>query len=337
LSSGLRAEYNNEYYANLAVSVITRGIEEKRNELRGKIQAFQNKPYPDYDIAAAVTDAVKYDGSCNIVNGLELANEAIQRLNEPGRDAMNRALLKNKLTSALASSDTDELKKLKTNLDALSIHTDALFNNFTHVAGITSGTTYQSVYNSGNILAGGSSANAALTLGTLLGALHTLETEATERVKASVSPGVTPSAATITAAISAALQTLSAAISADFSGTGTFSCFTEAKEIAVELAKKQSALALAKRASPEVRTAQDELEDALVLTQQFAEKLRRYTQTAVEFKTDRLKQLDTINEPKTDSQKLIKTIQADWTKEQLVKGIGDARRCKPKAPKEPPG
>jgi hypothetical protein len=110
MTSGLRAEYNNEFYSNLAISVIIRGITEKRRSLREDLEhKQQTTSYDRYDIAAAIRDAVEFDAACNVVNGLETANEAVQRLNEPGRDAMNRALLKQSLTNALAKGDVQAI------------------------------------------------------------------------------------------------------------------------------------------------------------------------------------------------------------------------------------
>jgi hypothetical protein len=205
-SSGLRAEYNNEYYANLAISVITRGIEEKRNELRSKIQSIQQSEYGNYDIATAVADAVKYDASCNIVNGLEQANEAIQRLNEPGRDAMNRALLKDRLGRALSTGDTKDLQKLKTSLDELNIDTQSLLSSFTTLkvgGGYTANS--QSTYPAQPAMV---SADAAQALANINRSFAGLEQDMLATVKASIDELGTPTVNTLTASITAALGTV---------------------------------------------------------------------------------------------------------------------------------
>lgn len=109
LVSGWRAEYNNEYYSNMAVSVITRAIEERRGMLREQLAQAQLRPYTTYDVATAVADAVRYDASCNIVVGLEQANEALARLQDPGRDAINKALAKNMVARAISIGDDKAL------------------------------------------------------------------------------------------------------------------------------------------------------------------------------------------------------------------------------------
>lgn len=113
-TSGSRAEYNTEYFSNLSISLIVRSIQDSRTGLREQIVQKQHQlNYDSYDVAAAVAEAVRYDAACNIINGLEHANEAVQRLQEPGRDAVGRALLKDKLNQAIDSGDLTQIDKYK--------------------------------------------------------------------------------------------------------------------------------------------------------------------------------------------------------------------------------
>ena len=114
ISSGSRAEYNTEYFSNLSINLIVRSIQDSRTGLREQIVQKQNElNYTRYDVAAAVSEAIRYDAACNIINGLEHANEAVQRLQEPGREAVGRALLKDKLNQAINSGDPTEIDKYK--------------------------------------------------------------------------------------------------------------------------------------------------------------------------------------------------------------------------------
>lgn len=130
--SGVRAEYNNEYFANLAVSVITRGIAQRRGAELQQLQLKQRQQYERYDIAAAVADAVHYDAQCNVVVGLEEANEAISKVAEPGADAINRALVRSQLTRALATGDSNHLKSLVDSLGALGVDTGPLVSGLVY-------------------------------------------------------------------------------------------------------------------------------------------------------------------------------------------------------------
>ena len=333
--SGLRAEYNNEYYANLAISVITRGIEEKRNEMRAQLQNKQRMDYGSYDIAAAVADAVKYDSSCNIVNGLELANEAIQRLNEPGRDAMNRALLKDRVGRALSTGDTTELKKLKTGLDELQIDTQSLLSGFTSypVPSIYATNHSQSIYPAQPAMV---SADAAQALANINRSFAGLEQELLATVNASIDELGTPSVNTITASITAVLGSISSAYSNSISGDSTAtSCFVEAAGLVSVLASKQAAVQLAKARGDGLRAAQDSLDLQMGVVSIFARKLHRHEQVVREFAEAQLKNLRSsmpaIRAPKAaiDSAILkIDTQISSWTVDALQKSVGDLLACK---------
>lgn len=115
LFSGVRAEYNQSYYANLAAFVIVKGIEERQKEVLERIQRMgQNTTIENYTVEAAVKDAVYFDGLCGVVAGLEQASDAIRLYSDPGIDTVNRVLLKTRRTRLLlndASTDVADLKK----------------------------------------------------------------------------------------------------------------------------------------------------------------------------------------------------------------------------------
>lgn len=113
ISSGTRAEFNTEYLGNLTVSVVVKAIEQSRTEMRAEIQRLQNTNYANYDISSALADAVRYDASCSVISGMEAANEAVQRMQEPGRQAVARALLSDQVNRALSSGKSEDLKNLE--------------------------------------------------------------------------------------------------------------------------------------------------------------------------------------------------------------------------------
>jgi hypothetical protein len=115
--SGVRGEFNDSYYANLATSVIIRGIEESRAEARQKVREQANMSATKYSMAAAINDAIVFDGLCSVAVGLDKANEALTKLADPGLDAMNRAMLKTSVSNRIARREFDgldeDLKKLE--------------------------------------------------------------------------------------------------------------------------------------------------------------------------------------------------------------------------------
>lgn len=85
LFSGLRSEYNQSYYSNLAAHVIVQGIELRQNRLKKElIDGRQNRTIADYSMEAAISDAIVIDGNCSAVAGLIEAQESIREVENPG-------------------------------------------------------------------------------------------------------------------------------------------------------------------------------------------------------------------------------------------------------------
>lgn len=329
LASGVRAEYNNEYYANLAVSVITKAIDEKRKELRLQLQAAQAQPYDRYDIAAAVADGVRYDASCNIVNGLEQANEALQRLNEPGRDAINRALLKDRLARALASGDVNAVGEFNKLAAALNIEASSLL-----VSGMPlatgdallrggSGSAYDATRGTDVV------ATAAQSFGRIERTLKLLEDD----LVGVIGDKATPAAVT---ALTTALKSLRAALGMQFSdkeGATAFGCFADAKAIAETLTRARNASLQAKAMGVDERSTADALEDARRATVAFVAKLDRYERVVGEVATKAsgdLRKKFSAEKPEFDTE--VKSVAGEFDIAKVEAGIGAARLCtaKPK-------
>jgi len=117
--SGAGAEFSQAYYANLAANVITKGIEERRKAIHARIATAQKATISQYTVQAAVKDAVFYDMQCSIVAGLEEAQDAIRLAADPGMDAANRIIAKQKITSELVKADIGQVKKLSEDFAAL--------------------------------------------------------------------------------------------------------------------------------------------------------------------------------------------------------------------------
>ncbi|MFZ3018864.1 MAG: hypothetical protein WA056_10450 [Gallionella sp.] len=115
LFSGIRSEYNQAYYSNLAAHVIIKGIETKQEQVYSRIQSEgQSKDINAYPLEAAIKDAVYWDGLCSVVVGLDQAGASIDATNEPGLDAATRTLLRARLAKAAADLTSDQLLNPKT-------------------------------------------------------------------------------------------------------------------------------------------------------------------------------------------------------------------------------
>ena len=85
LFSGLQAEYNADYYNNLAAHVIAQGIDIRQNRLQKNIiEERQKLSVDDYSMEAAIKDAVFFDGTCSTYVGLIEASDSIKETSNPG-------------------------------------------------------------------------------------------------------------------------------------------------------------------------------------------------------------------------------------------------------------
>ena len=83
--SGAQAEYNADYYSNLAAHVIVQGIELHQNRLLHQIiSERQSRSITEYSMEAAIRDAIAFDGTCSTVVGLLEAADSIKEASNPG-------------------------------------------------------------------------------------------------------------------------------------------------------------------------------------------------------------------------------------------------------------
>lgn len=76
LSSGILARYDQAYFNNLALNVVSSGISRQREGILKQIQASRTQPMAAYPVNRAVADALNYHAACNIISGLETAAAA---------------------------------------------------------------------------------------------------------------------------------------------------------------------------------------------------------------------------------------------------------------------
>ena len=76
VSTGLLSTYNEAYFNNLAVTVVSAGITKQRESILKNISAYKAKSLSDYSVNAAIADALAYHAACNIVSGMEAAAKA---------------------------------------------------------------------------------------------------------------------------------------------------------------------------------------------------------------------------------------------------------------------
>ena len=81
VSSGILSQYNEAYFNNLALNVISSGISKQREGLILQINKKRNQNLIEYPVNRAIADALSYHAACNIVTGLETAAVATRAAN----------------------------------------------------------------------------------------------------------------------------------------------------------------------------------------------------------------------------------------------------------------
>lgn len=76
VSSGVMGVYNEAYFNNLTVNVISAGIAKHREGLLQYMGGERGKDMTSYPVNRAIADALSYHAACNIVSGLEAAASA---------------------------------------------------------------------------------------------------------------------------------------------------------------------------------------------------------------------------------------------------------------------
>jgi hypothetical protein len=89
LSSGLKAEYNEDFYSSLTAQVIANGIDARRRDILEKIGSAKSEEVTDYSVEMAIADAITYHGACSLVGGLEQAGATLVKYElNAGLDAL---------------------------------------------------------------------------------------------------------------------------------------------------------------------------------------------------------------------------------------------------------
>lgn len=103
ITSGINAEFDQDFFAQVAVHLITKGIEVRREKVYDEITksredaakaaaqdviepspAREKKELQHYPVEAAVKDAIRYHGGCSIAVGIEESGQAVARDKELG-------------------------------------------------------------------------------------------------------------------------------------------------------------------------------------------------------------------------------------------------------------
>lgn len=125
--SGVRAEFNEDYFSNQTVQVLTNGFESKRDELYEKILNRRNQSITRYPVEAAIKDAIEYHASCSLIAGLEQAALAIERAKNPGLIETQKALVEAKKIQNIMDTEPSKISMINLS-NPIGLGGDGLIN-----------------------------------------------------------------------------------------------------------------------------------------------------------------------------------------------------------------
>jgi hypothetical protein len=92
---GVRAEWNQDFLANLTVNIIVSGIEVRQADLYSQVVVKgQTKSIDIYPVEAAVKDALFIHGQCSVITGLQVAADSIKLQQNPGLENATEIMMR---------------------------------------------------------------------------------------------------------------------------------------------------------------------------------------------------------------------------------------------------
>lgn len=80
-STGVRSEYNQDFFLDQTVAVIAKAIDQRQREIYGAAQSRRVQPLADYSVIQAIDDISRYHAACSLAGALSLTEKAVQSYN----------------------------------------------------------------------------------------------------------------------------------------------------------------------------------------------------------------------------------------------------------------
>ena len=133
--SGMRDEWRQAFFANMATHVIIPGIRSVRGELLQKMIGKREQALVNYTLEDAVQEALLYHAHCNIISGITHAGESITLVDNPGIKGFKSTLVEAKdmarILKEVVDSTAPVLKTAAVNGTSLVLTYDETLNRTT--------------------------------------------------------------------------------------------------------------------------------------------------------------------------------------------------------------
>lgn len=99
LATGVRSEYNQDYFLDQTAAVITKAIDQRQAEIIGLAQVKRQAQITDYSMIQAIDDISRYHAACSLAGALSLTEKAVQ-IYDPSKSVDDAVKVMNKLRDA---------------------------------------------------------------------------------------------------------------------------------------------------------------------------------------------------------------------------------------------
>jgi hypothetical protein len=80
ITSGVRAEYNQDYFADQAANALTKAIDKRRAQMLGEFAEAKKQTIENYSVRLALADGAQYHGVCSLIGAMQYADHAVSVL-----------------------------------------------------------------------------------------------------------------------------------------------------------------------------------------------------------------------------------------------------------------
>ncbi|MDP7502486.1 MAG: hypothetical protein QF774_00320 [Nitrospinota bacterium] len=121
ITSGVDAEFSQAFFKDVAVHVITPGVDSRRDRKLKAIRGKQGRNINKYNVQAAIRDALDYHNQCTLNAGMEEAADSIKTVRDPGmtaaRETLRKAIGLQKDIGKLETATAERAEKIKRKLE----------------------------------------------------------------------------------------------------------------------------------------------------------------------------------------------------------------------------
>lgn len=118
ITSGVRAEANEDFFRKQWIEALAKAIDNERNRMREQIDAHKGDTIAEYPVEEAVAEVLRYNDACSVVSALKEVNRAVTIADDPAglrafRESYERAGFQAQFSATVTSEDQKSSSRLR--------------------------------------------------------------------------------------------------------------------------------------------------------------------------------------------------------------------------------